>query len=52
MHWGKNLYQRHTQLTKTEENCVGFTPIGEDAMNLENRFEGKFDGRNNEIRNI
>ena len=41
-----------TELTKTEENCVGFTPIGEDAMNLENRFEGKFDGRNNEIKNI
>ena len=41
-----------TELTKTEENCVGFTPIGESAENQENRFCGVFDGRNNEIKNI
>ena len=41
-----------TELTKTEENCVGFTPIGKDHNDREARFEGKFDGRNNEIRNI
>ena len=41
-----------TELTKTEENCVGFTPIGEYAENKENRFCGVFDGRNNEIKNI
>ncbi len=41
-----------TELTKTEENCVGFTPIGENAENQGNRFCGVFDGRNNEIKNI
>ena len=41
-----------TELTRTEENCVGFTPIGKDHDDREARFEGKFDGRNNEIRNI
>ena len=41
-----------TELTKTEENCVGFTPIGEYAGNKENRFCGVFDGRNNEIKNF
>ena len=41
-----------TELTKTEENCVGFTPIGEYVENQENRFCGMFDGRNNEIKNI
>ncbi len=41
-----------TELTKTEENCVGFTPIGNDMSNGQERFEGKFDGRNNEIKNI
>ena len=41
-----------TELTKTEEKCVGFTPIGEYAENQENRFCGVFDGRNNEIKNI
>ena len=39
-------------VVKTEENCVGFTPIGEYAENKENRFCGVFDGRNNEIKNI
>ncbi len=33
-----------TELTKTEEGCIGFTPM--------NRFGGIFDGQNNEIQNI
>ncbi len=33
-----------TELTKTEEGCIGFRPI--------NSFYGKFDGKNNAIKNI
>ena len=33
-----------TELTKTTENCIGFTPI--------NSFKGIFDGKENEIQNI
>ena len=38
-----------TELTKTDENCIGFKPIG---INVEYRFFGTFDGENNEIKNI
>ena len=37
-----------TELTKTDEGCIGFTPIGGNAR----RFEGTFDGNGNEINNI
>lgn len=38
-----------TELTKTDEGCIGFTPIG----NATNRyFKGIFDGQENEIKNI
>ena len=33
-----------TELTKTEDSCIGFKPI--------NNFEGNFDGKENEIQNI
>ena len=38
-----------TELTKTSEGCIGFTPIGIDHNRI---FKGIFDGKNNEIRNI
>lgn len=39
-----------TELTKTDSDCIGFTPIG----NLEDNswFSGVFDGQGNEINNI
>ena len=40
-----------TELTKTDENCIGFKPIGIDH-DSKYRFCGIFDGRNNEIKNI
>ena len=36
-----------TELTKTDDNCIGFTPVG----NVET-FSGIFDGKNNEIWNL
>ena len=39
-----------TELTKTEEGCRGFKPIGRDW--LYGGFAGTFDGRNNEIKNL
>ena len=41
-----------TELTKTEENCTGFTPIGLIGNNKGYRFEGKFEGENNSIKNL
>ena len=41
-----------TELTKKEENCVGFTPIGLIGDNKGYRFEGKFEGENNSIKNL
>ena len=41
-----------TELTKTEENCTGFTPIGIASDNRGYRFEGKFEGKNNAVNNI
>ena len=41
-----------TELTKTEENCIGFTGIGVRGGNAQISFNGIFDGKNNEIRNI
>ena len=41
-----------TELTKKEENCVGFTPIGLIGANKGYRFEGKFEGENNSIKNL
>ncbi len=38
-----------TELTKTEENCIGFKPIG---INNGYRFSGIFDGKKNELKNI
>lgn len=37
-----------TELTKTEENCIGFSGIGE----VKGAFNGEFDGKGNEITNI
>ena len=39
-----------TELTKTEEGCIGFKPIGKDTFY--GGFAGTFDGRNNEIKNL
>ncbi len=39
-----------TELTKTSDGCVGFTPIGN--YTNDQSFNGNFDGRNNEIQNI
>ena len=36
-----------TELTKTDEGCIGFTPIG-----YKNSFQGKFNGKNCEILNL
>ena len=36
----------------TDENGVGFIPIGMISSSAENRFRGNFDGGNNEIKNI
>ena len=36
----------------TDENGVGFIPIGMSSSSAENRFRGNFDGGNNEIKNI
>lgn len=36
-----------TELTKTAEGCIGFTPIG-----IEKTFNGAFDGQGNEIKSI
>lgn len=41
-----------TELTKTAEGCVGFTPIGQGANNVTAGFNGTFDGKENEIQNI
>ena len=42
-----------TELTKTEENCIGFTGIAGHRFNSsQTSFNGIFDGKNNEIRNI
>jgi len=41
-----------TELTEKEENCVGFTPIGLIGGNKGYRFEGKFEGENNSIKNL
>ena len=40
-----------TELTKTNEGCIGFTAIGVNDS-YSKIFEGIFDGKNNEIRNI
>ena len=39
-----------TELTKTDEGCIGFTPIGNGGFYC--GFAGIFDGRNNEIKNL
>ena len=41
-----------TELTKKEENCTGFTPIGISIYDTSKRFNGTFNGKNNEIKNI
>ena len=41
-----------TELTKKEENCTGFTPIGTLFDDTSKRFNGTFNGKNNEIKNI
>ena len=38
-----------TELTKKDEGCIGFTPIGGDGNRS---FKGTFDGKGNVIRNI
>ena len=40
-----------TELTKTEENCTGFTPIGNSFYDYKT-FNGTFNGKNNEIKNL
>ena len=40
-----------TELTKKDENCIGFKPIGTDN-DSGYRFCGTFDGRKNELKNI
>ena len=40
-----------TELTKTDENCIGFKPIGINEYG-DYRFFGALDGKNNEIKNI
>ncbi len=40
-----------TELTKTDENCIGFKPIGINH-DTKYRFCGTFDGRKNELKNI
>ncbi len=39
-----------TELTKTDEGCIGFTPIGDEGKGQ--AFEGTFDGKNNKICNL
>ena len=41
-----------TELTKTSEGCIGFRPIGSHPTNGNMRFNGIFDGKGNEIRNL
>ena len=36
----------------TDENGIGFIPIGMSANDVEARFQGTFDGNNNEVKNI
>ena len=40
-----------TELTKTDDGCIGFTPIGQNK-NDNAFFSGIFDGKGNEINNI
>ena len=40
-----------TELTKTDEGCIGFTPIG-NGSKYDTSFQGSFDGKGNEIKKI